>query len=186
MVGDHSSLTVLIDGFCYGTLARANQLDLPTEEQILAALRGLLVVNYGSLPTRQLQASAFRILLQTAKPVPADHLTAGVDAGITSSIEDLQRSGHIRLDPNGCFVGALGLSLRPTMHGLSIDGSKLWARCALDVIGIFGFLRRQEHPTPWTPRAAKIFSWNSSMAFLRTINTLSFCRKTGLRSGSRV
>ncbi|KIN03281.1 hypothetical protein OIDMADRAFT_178901 [Oidiodendron maius Zn] len=146
-VGDYGSPTILIDGF--DVTGRSSELsnqvscrfDLPTEEQILAALRGLSVLNCGSLLTRQLQASAFRILLQTARPVPVDHLAAGVDAGITSSIEDLQRCGHIQLDPDGCIVGALGLSLRPTMHGLSIDGSKLWAWCALDVIGIFGFLR---------------------------------------------
>jgi alkylmercury lyase len=62
-------------------------------------------------------------------------------AGIASGIEELRRSGHIRLDSDGCIVGALGLSLRPTMHELSIDGSTLWAWCAFDVIGIFGALR---------------------------------------------
>lgn len=146
-VGDYSSPTILVDGFDVTGRSRelSNQvscrLDLPTEEQILAALRGLSVLNCGSLLARRLQASAFRILLQTATPFPVDRLATGVDADITSSIEDLQRCGHIQVNPGGCIVGALGLSLRPTMHGVSFDGSKFWAWCALYVIGIFGFLR---------------------------------------------
>jgi hypothetical protein len=51
--------------------------------------------------TGQLQAAAFRILLQIVKPVSVDHLAVRIDvpAGITSGIEELQRSAHIRLDP---------------------------------------------------------------------------------------
>jgi alkylmercury lyase len=51
------------------------------------------------------------------------------------------KSGHVQLDSDGCIIGALGLSLRSTMHELSIDGSRLWAWCAFDVIGILGALR---------------------------------------------
>lgn len=149
LVGDYSSPTVLIDGFDVTGRPREprNQascrLDLPTEEQILVALRGFSVLNCEGPLTGRLQASAFRILLQTVKPVSVDHLAARMDAtvGITSGIEELQRSGHIRFDSDGCIVGALGLSLSPTMHELSIGGSRLWAWCAFDVIGIFGATR---------------------------------------------
>lgn len=93
--------------------------------------------------TGRLQAAVFRILLQTVKPVSVDHLAARMDvpAGITSGIEELQRSALIRLDSSGCIVGALGLSLSTTMHELSIGGSRFWAWCAFDVIGIFGAIR---------------------------------------------
>ena len=69
-----------------------------------------------------------------------DHLVERTDdtAGVTSGIEELQRSGHIQLDSDGSIIGALGLTLRPTMHQISIQGSKLW--CAFDVLGIFGAL----------------------------------------------
>jgi hypothetical protein len=148
VVGDYSSPTILIDGF--DVTGRSPELrnlascrlDLPTEEQILIALRGLSVLSYeGSLAGR-LEASAFRILLQTVKPVSVDHLTAGMDAtaGVTSGIEELRRSGHIRLDSDGCIVGTFGLSLHSTIHELSIDGSILWAWYIFDMIGVFGAL----------------------------------------------
>ena len=149
LVGDYSSPTILIDGF--DVTGRPPEpehqpscrLDLPTQEQILMALRGLSVLSREGTLTRRLQTSAFRILLQTVEPVSVGHLTGKMDssARITSGIEELQRSGHIRLDLDACIVGALGLSLHPTMHELLIDGSRLWAWCAFDVIGIFGSLR---------------------------------------------
>jgi hypothetical protein len=90
--------------------------------------------------TGQLQAAAFHILLQTAKPVSVDHLPERMDdtAGITSGVEELRRSGHIQLESDGNIIGALGLTLRPTMHQLSIQGSRLWAWCAFDVLGYLG------------------------------------------------
>jgi hypothetical protein len=149
LVGDYSSPTILVDEFdVTGRLREPEnqascRLDLPTEEQILVALRGLSLLSCEGSLTGRLQASAFRILLQTVKPVSVDHLATRMDAtaDITSGIEELQRSGHIRLDSDGCIVGAIGLSLHPTMHELLIDGSRLWAWCAFDVIGIFGSLR---------------------------------------------
>lgn len=71
------------------------------------------------------------------------HLAARMDAlaGNTSGIEELQRTAHIRVDSNGGIVGVLGLNLRPTMHELSIGGSRLWVWCSFDVIGIFGAIR---------------------------------------------
>lgn len=90
--------------------------------------------------TRRLQAAEFRVLLQMVKPVSVDHLAARMDvpASITSGIGELQRSAYIRLDSNGCIVGALGLSMSTTMHELLIGGSRFWAWYAFDVIGIFG------------------------------------------------
>jgi hypothetical protein len=115
------SPTILVDGFdVTGRLREIEnqasyRLDLSTQEQILGALRGLSVFGCGSQPTERLQASAFRMLLQTAKPIPVDRLAARMNAavGITSGIEELRRPGHIQLDSDGCIVGAIGLSLRP-------------------------------------------------------------------------
>jgi hypothetical protein len=149
LVGAYSSPTILIDGFDVTGRPREPEnvpscrLDIPTQEQIMVALRGLSVLSCGGPLTGRLQASAFRILFQTLKPVSVDHLAARIDTitDITSGIEELQKSGHVQLDSDGCIIGALGLSLRSTMHELSIDGSRLWAWCAFDVIGILGALR---------------------------------------------
>jgi hypothetical protein len=59
---------------------------------------------------------------------------------ISSSIKEMQRTGHIQLDSEAFVVGAVGLSLIPTTHEISIDGRKFWAWCAFDVIGIFAAL----------------------------------------------
>ena len=148
LVGDYSSPSILIDGFDVTGRQRAQgnqpscRFDVPNQDQILVALRGFSILSREGLRTRLLQASAFRTLLETAKPVSVDHLAAKTDtaATIMDDVEELQKSGHIRLDSDGCIVGALGLSVRPTTHELSIDGSRLWAWCAFDVIGIFGSL----------------------------------------------
>lgn len=148
LVGDYSSPSILIDGFDVTGRRRAQgnqpscRLDVPTQDQILVALRGFSILSDEGFRTGRLQASAFRTLLETAKPVSVDHLAAKMDATATimDDVEELQKSGHIRVDSDGCIVDALGLSVRPTMHELSIDGSRLWAWCAFDVIGIFGSL----------------------------------------------
>merc|ERR1712093_655828 len=82
LVGDYSSPTILVDGFDVTGRPREpkNQascrLDLPTEEQILVALRGLSVLSCERSLTGRLQAATFRILLQTVKPVSVDYLAA--------------------------------------------------------------------------------------------------------------
>ena len=119
------------------------RLDLPTEEQILAALRGLTVLGCASELERQIEATAFQTLLRTVKPVFLDHLAKTMEtsaATISSCIDKLRQVGHVRLDSDGHIVGIFGLSLTPTVHELSIDGMRFWAWCAFDVIGILGAL----------------------------------------------
>jgi hypothetical protein len=41
------------------------------------------------------------------------------------------------------------------MHELSVDGSKLWAWCAFDMIGIFGFLRASGVPHSADPHSGE-------------------------------
>jgi len=151
LVGDYSSPTILVNGFDVTGCPRAPEgqmscrLDLPTEEQIIAALRGFMVLRYEGTLADQLQATVFQTLLQTAKPVSVDGLMTRMDTSndvISSCIEGLRHSGRIQLDSGGSIVGAVGLSLRRTTHELSIDGTKFWAWCAFDVIGIFGALHR--------------------------------------------
>jgi hypothetical protein len=45
---------------------------------------------------------------------------------------------YLKLDSDGRFVGAVGLSVSPTKHEISLDGRRFWTWCALDVLGIFG------------------------------------------------
>ncbi len=151
LVGDYTSPTLLVDGFDVTGRPRppdgqtACRCDLPTEEQILAALRGFSIVCRGGARAERLQAVAFQTLLRTVKPVSMGQLVVAT-MGISSSeagssmAESLQR-GHVCLDSTGCVVGALGLSLSPTPHELAIKGKTLfWAWSAFDALGIFAVL----------------------------------------------
>ncbi|KAG4415548.1 hypothetical protein IFR04_011312 [Cadophora malorum] len=83
LVGDYSSPTILVNGFDVTGCPRAPEgqmscrLDLPTEEQIIAALRGFIVLRYEGSLADQLQA-----LLQTAKPVSADGLMTRTETSL--------------------------------------------------------------------------------------------------------
>jgi hypothetical protein len=122
----------------------ASRADLPAEEQILAALRGLSVLSCGSALAESFQAIAFQTLLGTAKPVPVDYLAAGVDTSaveVSRIVEELRLSGQVCLDSKAYIIGAVGLTLLPTLYGLLIDGRTFWAWCAYEVISIFAALR---------------------------------------------
>ena len=58
------------------------RLDLPTEGQIIAALRGFMVLRYEGTLADQLQATVFQPLLQTAKPVSVDGLMTGTETSL--------------------------------------------------------------------------------------------------------
>jgi alkylmercury lyase len=91
----------------------------------------------------ELQAAALQNLLHTGKPASVDHLATKMNTNsdiISSCIDEMMRTGHIRLDSEGLVIGAVGLSVSPTAHEISIDGKRFWAWCAFDVIGIFGAL----------------------------------------------
>ena len=149
LVGDYSSPTLLVNGFDVTGCPRAQdsvmscRLDIPTEEQILAALRGLTVLSCASELERQIEAAALQTLLRTAMPVSIDHLAKTMERSvvtISSCIGELQRVGQVRLDSGDHIIGIVGLSLTPTIHELVINGTRFWAWCAFDVIGIFGAL----------------------------------------------
>lgn len=149
LVGDYNSPTLLVDGLDVTGHPRTSdgvmscRLDLPTEEQISAALRGLTVISFKDKLEMQIQATAFQTLLRTAKPISLDHLAETMETSavtVSSCIDKLRRFGQVRLDSDGHIVGAVGLSLTPTVHELSIGGMRFWAWCAFDVLGIFGSL----------------------------------------------
>ena len=149
LVGDYNSPTLLLNGFDVTGRPRTPdgvascRLEQPTEEQILAALRGLTVLSCESELERQIDATAFHTLLKTVKPVSVGRLAKTLDTSldtVSSCIDELQRLGHLRLDSEGNIVGAVGLSVTPTVHEIFIGGTRFWAWCAFDVIGIFGAL----------------------------------------------
>ena len=110
----------------------------------MAALRGLAVLSCEGELEKRIQATAFRTLLRTVGPLSVDQLAKAMEtsaASVSDCIEELRRLGQVRLDSEGYVIGAVGLSLTPTRHELSIDGTIYWAWCAFDIIGIFGALR---------------------------------------------
>ncbi|KAI7975929.1 hypothetical protein EIK77_002489 [Talaromyces pinophilus] len=149
VVGDYSSPTLLVDGFDVTGYPPPSdsqiscRLDLPNEEQVLAALRVLTVTTRGNALEEQIRAAAFRSLVNTGQRVAVDALAAiiKVESGtIRDRVEKIHQGGHLQLDSEGFIVGAVGLSISPTRHEISIDGRRFCTWCALDVLGVFGAL----------------------------------------------
>jgi hypothetical protein len=142
----YASTTLLVNGFDVTGHPRppggqtACRADLPTEEQILAALRGLSVLSRGSALKEQLQAIVFQSLLETAKPVSLDYLVAAADLSaveILSAMGELRWAGHVRLDFGGCIIGAVGLRVTLTLHVLPIDCRTFCTSCAFERVWYF-------------------------------------------------
>lgn len=149
LVGAYNSPTVAINGFDVTgqPLAEEGQascrLDIPNQEQILAAIRGLSVLRCEDEVAAELLAKSFGALLNSGKRFSAESLNDGRDreTGATMKrLKALQQAGLVQIDADGFIVGAAGLTLTPTKHEMSIDGRKFWAWCAFDVLGIFGAL----------------------------------------------
>jgi hypothetical protein len=146
LVGDYHSPTLLVNGFdVTGEPPAAEgqaacRLDLPNEEQVLAAIRGLPVLSCDDAVETDILAAAFQTLLRSGERVKMQFLGQVVGwktDDIIAHTKVLQRRGHIQLDDEGFIVGAAGLSSVPTKHDLLVDGRRFWAWCAFDVIGIF-------------------------------------------------
>jgi len=150
LVGDYNSPTLLVNGFDVTgqPLAAEGQaacrLDLPSEEQILAAIRGLSVLSFEDAEEADILAVAFKTLLRGGERIIVDSLSKAMDRkkdDVMARIKTLQGAGHVQLDGEECIVGVGGLSLLPTKHEMSIEGRTFWAWCAFDVLGIFGSLQ---------------------------------------------
>ncbi|KAH0538928.1 hypothetical protein FGG08_004519 [Glutinoglossum americanum] len=150
LVGDYNSPTLLVNGFDVTGQPPATEgqtscrLDLPNEEQVLAAIRGLSILSYEDAGEADILAAAFKTLLHSGECVEVDFLSRELDRkmdDVMARMKALQRAGHLQLDGEGCIVAAGGLSLLPTKHEISIEGRTFWAWCAFDVLGIFGALQ---------------------------------------------
>jgi Alkylmercury lyase len=148
-VGDYPSPTLLVDGRDVTGRALGGsafcRLDLPTEEQIQAALGAERPVAdvVGDLLTDEVEGAAFRALLRGGAPLEPSELA--VELGCTQEdlqrrIAELDRKGQIRLDAAGRVVGAAGLSVAPDRHRIVLEGRQFWTWCAFDAVGIFGAL----------------------------------------------
>ncbi|KAK9240256.1 hypothetical protein V1525DRAFT_225091 [Lipomyces kononenkoae] len=149
LVGEYSSPTLLVNGFDVTgrpTPSGAQiscRLDLPNDEEILAALCVVPVLDCEHEREKQLLRAAFRTLLDTTHSVRMSDLSAitGLDRDMaTEYVGRLCQLGLLKLDPNGAIVGAAGLSVSHTKHELVFEGRRFWAWCALDILGIFGAL----------------------------------------------
>jgi hypothetical protein len=164
VVGDYNSPTLLVNGFdVTGRPSEPGQiscrLDLPSEEEVLTAFRVLTVVKCVNMLEEQIQAAAFQSLLHTGQRVNVETLATltNLDTGmIRDCVEKIHHTGHLKLDSDGFIVGAVGLSISPTKHEVSLDGRRFWTWCALDVIGIFGALNASGFVKSYDPSSNNV------------------------------
>lgn len=94
-------------------------------------------------PVPDTRATAFRLLLQTGRPVSTAQIAADIE-GAPSAVEaDLRRldeAGRLRRNGNGQVVGSFGLSVVPAAHELWLGARRFWTWCAYDVVGIVAAL----------------------------------------------
>jgi Alkylmercury lyase len=94
----------------------------------------------------RVRAAAFRLLLESGRPVPPEPVAARVGAGTAEVVADLRvlsDTGRVRL-ADGAVLGSLGLTMVETNHeigGLAGAAGVRWHTwCALDALGILGAL----------------------------------------------
>ncbi len=92
---------------------------------------------------QQTRAAAFRLLLETGRPVSPEEIAAEVNAAPSVVVAELGRlaaAGRIRLSAQGYVVGSAGLSVARAAHDLLLGSCRFWTWCAYDVVGIVGTL----------------------------------------------
>ncbi len=90
------------------------------------------------------RAAAFRLLLETARPVSAEQIAAELNAApsaVKAALSRLDLAGRIRVSTDGQVLGSAGLSVVPAAHELWLGPRRFWTWCAYDVVGIVGTLR---------------------------------------------
>ncbi|MBO0838514.1 MAG: hypothetical protein J2P28_23780 [Actinobacteria bacterium] len=141
LVGAYPSPTLLIDGV--DVTGRAPEmctccrLDLPTEEQVLAALGAA-----GSLE-EEIRKAAFRRLLGLAAPARVADVAADLGRPLQEvrrAAADLAARGRLQVDDQGRIAGSAGLSVQPDRHTIDLAERRFWTWCAYDILGIFGAL----------------------------------------------
>lgn len=146
VVGDYNSPTLLINGFdvtgCTTSIGQIScRLDLPNEEEILAALRVIPLFDYYDAPEKAILSKSFQLLFAAGKPVDLSEIreSENVQSQVAAQYaQRMQESGVLRLDPDQFVIASAGLSVSPTKHEIIIGGRRFWAWCALDILGIFG------------------------------------------------
>ncbi|MBO0836585.1 MAG: hypothetical protein J2P28_13905 [Actinobacteria bacterium] len=141
LVGAYPSPTLLIDGV--DVTGRAPEtstccrLDLPTEEQVLAALGAA-----GSLD-EEVRKAAFRRLLGQAAPAMVADVAADLGRPLQEvrhAVAELAARGRLQVDDQSSIAGAAGLSVQPDRHTIDLAERRFWTWCAYDILGIFGAL----------------------------------------------
>jgi len=89
------------------------------------------------------RAAGFRLLLERGTPVELSDWAAASGMSDTALQEVLDRAnvnGRVERDVKGRLLGIAGLTVEPTRHEITLDGTSRWTWCALDAIGILGAL----------------------------------------------
>ena len=89
------------------------------------------------------RAAAFRLLLESGKPVGVDELARSIGQEqdrLRQVVQALQQAGQLRGDGTGKVTGSGGLSVTPDRHEIEINSRRFWTWCAYDILGIFGAL----------------------------------------------
>jgi alkylmercury lyase-like protein len=92
---------------------------------------------------QQTRAAAFRLLVETGRPVSPVEIAAELNAAPSVAVAELGRldaAGRIRLSAQGYVVGSAGLSVVPAAHDLWLGSRRFWTWCAYDIVGIVGTL----------------------------------------------
>lgn len=91
-----------------------------------------------------IRSAGFKLLLDTGNPVTIDDLIETTDISaerVAEIFDEVRARGRVEFDDEDRLIGLAGLTLTPSRHQLTIDGSVRWTWCALDAVGILGALR---------------------------------------------
>jgi len=91
-----------------------------------------------------IRSAGFKLLLDTGNPVTIADLIDATDipaARVAEIFDSVRARGRVEFDDEDRLIGLAGLTLTPSRHQLTIDGSVRWTWCALDAVGILGALQ---------------------------------------------
>ena len=91
-----------------------------------------------------IRSAGFKLLLDIGNPVTIEDLIDATDipaARVAEIFDSVRARGRVEFDNENRLIGLAGLTLTPSRHELTIDGSVRWTWCALDAVGILGALQ---------------------------------------------
>jgi alkylmercury lyase len=104
-------------------------------------------------------ASMLVRLLARGKPVTDGRLAVACDRPVAEVSTQLMRWPNVERDADGAVIAFSGLTLRPTVHSLQVDGRLLHAWCAWDTLFLPRMLGATAHVRsvcPVTGRAVEL------------------------------